>query len=209
MYCWERAPKVPPFIPGDNDRGNYRTLQLSIVFRRGIGSVIAMASYALIGGSRIGWASPIIIGSAIFAVVLLVTAVLRARRRANPLIPLQIFANRSFVRGSFTSVLGFAAAAGFLYLAPQYLRNIEGLSSVEAGLASALYSTAKQFGQLIGIAAVSTLLIAASPTFHTAYDDIGPWAWLMLAACGVMVVALNLTSHPNSYLRGDTVRVKQ
>ncbi|MGW9403452.1 MFS transporter [Arthrobacter sp. NPDC055585] len=242
---------------------------------------LAALAFALIEGTQLGWTSApilIVLGA---AAVLLTVGLLRARRRPDPLIPLRLFADRPFVRASLTSVIGFAAAAGFFYVAPQYLRSIRGESALEAGifllplaiaalasaqlsgrivaagragqdlvaggvvmalgsvmlllwsdgslwvvaaafiifgfgygllndplsveelaslpdseagLASSLFSTSKQTGQLFGIAAVGTILSAASPDFASAYRDVGGWGWAALVICGVAVSALNVPS---------------
>ena len=246
-----------------------------------VSGFLAALAFALIEGTQLGWTSAPILIALGAAAVLLIVALLRARGRPDPLIPLRLFADRPFVRASLTSIIGFAAAAGFFYVAPQYLRSIRGdnaleagifllplamaalasaqlsgrivaagragqdlvaggvtmaLGSVmlllwsdgslwvvaaafvvfgfgygllndplsveelaslpdsEAGLASSLFSTSKQTGQLLGIAAVGTILSAASSDFATGYRDVGGWVWVALLVCGVAVSALNVPS---------------
>jgi len=76
--------------------------------------------------------------------------------------------------------------------APLSVTALASLPDAEAGLASALFSTSKQTGQLLGIAAVGTALATASVDFHTAYKEAGVWVWAILIGCGVGVVLLNL-----------------
>lgn len=85
------------------------------------------------------------------------------------------------------------------------MEELASLPDSEAGLASSLFSTSKQTGQLFGIAAVGTILSAASPDFASAYRDAGGWGWAALAVCGVAVSALNV---PSLGSRGKPIRTR-
>ncbi|MCC3295692.1 MFS transporter [Arthrobacter sp. zg-Y411] len=260
---------------------NPSPLPFDVVGQLLVSGFLAALAFAMIEGTQLGWTSAPILISLGAAAVLLIVWLLRARRRPDPLIPLRLFADRPFVRASLTSIIGFAAAAGFFYIAPQYLRSIRGESALEAGifllplaiaalvsaqlsgrivaagragqdlvagggimalgsvmlllwsdgslwveaasfvvfgfgygllndplsveelaalpdseagLASSLFSTSKQTGQLLGIAVVGTILSAASADFANAYRHVGGWVWMALLVCSIAVAALNIPS---------------
>lgn len=87
----------------------------------------------------------------------------------------------------------FVFGLGFGFIAdPVSVTALGALAPDEAGLASSLISTSKQTGQMLGIAAVGTLLAsAAGSTEVIEFDDMGGWVWALLTAAGVAIVVLN------------------
>jgi EmrB/QacA subfamily drug resistance transporter len=86
------------------------------------------------GGSEYAWGSPVIIGLGVAIVVAIVLFVPVERRAAEPVIPLSLFANRTFVVASLVGFLvGFAMFGAITYL-PQYQQVVRGVSATASGL---------------------------------------------------------------------------
>jgi EmrB/QacA subfamily drug resistance transporter len=67
-------------------------------------------------------------------VVTLVAFIVQERRHPEPLVPLQIFTNRSIVACTLAATAGGAAWYGMLAFVPPYLQSIQGATPLVAGL---------------------------------------------------------------------------
>jgi DNA-binding MarR family transcriptional regulator len=86
------------------------------------------------GGTTFSWASPVIIGLGLAAVALAVAWWQSARRAAEPVLPLRLFANPVF---SVSSAIGFTAGFamfGALAFLPIYLQVVRGVSPTISGV---------------------------------------------------------------------------
>ena len=101
--------------------------------------VLALALTALVlftswGGVEYEWGSPVILGLAVASAVLAVAFVLIERRAPEPVLPMRLFRNRTFV---VTTLLGLVVGAGMMgalaYL-PTYLQMAYGVDATESGL---------------------------------------------------------------------------
>ncbi|HMN99345.1 MAG TPA: MFS transporter [Miltoncostaeaceae bacterium] len=72
---------------------------------------------------------------AIVAVVALVAFVLRQRRAANPLYDLKVAGRRTFWVAACAGIIVFGSLMGAAFVSQQYLQNVLGYSSLEAGAA--------------------------------------------------------------------------
>jgi EmrB/QacA subfamily drug resistance transporter len=81
-----------------------------------------------------GWGSTYVIGFGVAALVVLVLFVLREARTADPLLPLDLFENRSLSAGVVLVVTGFFALFGILFFIGLYLQNVHGYSPVQTGV---------------------------------------------------------------------------
>jgi EmrB/QacA subfamily drug resistance transporter len=89
---------------------------------------------ALIEGSSQGWTSPLILGLFSGSAVLLAAFLLVEVRVREPMVPLSLFGNRVFsVANVASAVLGFAIV-GTLFFLVQFLQNVQGYTTFEAGL---------------------------------------------------------------------------
>lgn len=160
--------------------------------------------FAVIEAPRFGMLSVWIVGSIGVAVASFVLLLFHERRRAEPLVPLPLFGERSF-RGAFViAILGFLAFGGLLFVNTLYLQEVRGLSASAAGLltlplAAATVIAAPLSGRLMAtggarlpfviagscMGAGSLLLIVLTPT--------QPVGWLVLpyAVFGVGYGMLN------------------
>jgi predicted MFS family arabinose efflux permease len=81
-----------------------------------------------------GWGSAYVIGFGAAALVALVAFVAWEARTADPLLPLDLFRNRSLSAGVVLVVTGFFALFGILFFIGLYLQNVHGYSPVQTGV---------------------------------------------------------------------------
>jgi predicted MFS family arabinose efflux permease len=98
------------------------------------GAVVALV-YGALGGADHGWTSPAVVASLLSAATLLSAFVLIERRTADPLVPLDLFRNRTLSTGVALAVLGGAARASTFVLVALYLQQALHLAPQQAGLA--------------------------------------------------------------------------
>ena len=156
--------------------------------------------YALIDAPTSGWASP---GALILfgvAVVSFAAFIIIERRASDPLVPLGLFADRSFAAGSVLSVLAFFALNGGLFLASLFWLQIQDVPATTVGvwllpLGGAMLVSAVLSGRIIGrigdraaLVIGSLLLAAGLISMSFAQIDGG---YLQVAA-GLALVGLGL-----------------
>ncbi|WP_433613798.1 MDR family MFS transporter [Dactylosporangium sp. CA-139114] len=96
--------------------------------------VTALVLVTTWGGTQYAWGSAEIRGLAIVAVLGLVAFVLVERRHPEPIVPLSVFANRTF---TLVAVLGFLvgfAMFGAITFLPLYQQIVQGASATNSGL---------------------------------------------------------------------------
>ncbi len=87
-----------------------------------------------LGGSELGWASPWVLALGGLAVVALALFIVVERRASEPVLPLHLFANRTFwVTSVVAAIIGFALFGALVYL-PVFLQVIRGASATGSGL---------------------------------------------------------------------------
>jgi EmrB/QacA subfamily drug resistance transporter len=92
--------------------------------------------YGLIEGPDKGWTHGPVLGAFGLAAVMVSGFVLWERRTAHPMLPLELFRDRRFSRGSGVITIAFFVMFGFLFLTTQYLQFVRSYSPLEAGLAT-------------------------------------------------------------------------
>jgi EmrB/QacA subfamily drug resistance transporter len=98
------------------------------------GAVVALV-YGALGGADHGWTSPAVVASLVGSATLLGAFVLTERRTADPLVPLDLFRNRTLSTGVTLAVLGGAARASTFVLVALYLQQALAMAPQQAGLA--------------------------------------------------------------------------
>ena len=98
------------------------------------GSVVALV-YGALGGADHGWTSPAVVASLVGSAALLGAFVLIERRTTDPLVPLDLFSNRTLSTGVALAVLGGAARASTFVLVALYLQQALDMAPQQAGLA--------------------------------------------------------------------------
>lgn len=154
----------------------------------GLGAVLLVAATALLllalnwGGSTYAWTSPEILGLLAASVVFWTTFTFRLLRAAEPLISLEVLANRIVLTGALAVFMLQASNVGLSVYLPVYLQFHLGLTAGESG--SAL------LGLLLGTVAGATTSGKLIPRF-THYKRI---ALLGTAFASICLVALALVS---------------
>ena len=86
------------------------------------------------GGSTYPWRSPEILSLAVGGSLLSLLFVLRQRTAAQPIIPLRLFASRTFTLVTAAGLLVGAAMFGSIVFLPVFFQLVTGASATEAGL---------------------------------------------------------------------------
>jgi EmrB/QacA subfamily drug resistance transporter len=111
--------------------------------------------WALLRGNAIGWTSVEVMGALALGAVFAITFVTYELRTPTPMVPMRLFASRSFSAGAAASFLFYAAMYGVLFLLPQFLQVSLGAGPLGAGLrllpwTSTLFVTAPVAGAMVG-----------------------------------------------------------
>ncbi len=111
--------------------------------------------WSLLRGNAAGWTSPEVTGTVIAGLAFTVAFVLWELRTPAPMVPMRLFASRSFASGVLASFLFYAAMYGVLFLLPQFLQVSLGFSPFGAGLrllpwTATLFVTAPVAGAMVG-----------------------------------------------------------
>ncbi|HYC50294.1 MAG TPA: MDR family MFS transporter [Gemmatimonadaceae bacterium] len=87
-----------------------------------------------LGGTVYPWTDPIMLGIAAVSIVALGLFVMAERRAAEPVLPLELFANRTFsTTVAVGAIIGFAMFGSVTYM-PVFLQVVTGASPTESGL---------------------------------------------------------------------------
>jgi EmrB/QacA subfamily drug resistance transporter len=92
-------------------------------------------TYALIEANTYGWGSARIVGAFAVAALALVAFVLLERHQRAPMLPLELFKNRTYTGSNTVILLVALAMFGVFFFVSLYMQNILGYSAVEAGAA--------------------------------------------------------------------------
>ena len=98
----------------------------------GVTALVLLASW---GGTRLPWTSPTVLGLAALTVAAAAVFVLVERRAAEPVIPLGLFADRTFTAAVVAGLVMAVAMFGTLGYLPTYLQMAVGLGPTAAGMA--------------------------------------------------------------------------
>ena len=97
-------------------------------------SLGAIVLFTSLGGTTWGWGSPQVIGLIIASVILVPAFLWQENRAAEPILPLELFRNRTFaVTSAVGFIVGFALFGAITYL-PLFLQVTKGSSPTRSGL---------------------------------------------------------------------------
>ncbi len=102
-------------------------------FLLSIASIGALV-FTIIEAPEWGWASPTTLAGFAVAAGLIAAFVAVELARQDPLLPVEIFANRRFSAASVAITSAFFALFGFVFLIAQYFQLIRGYTPLEAGV---------------------------------------------------------------------------
>lgn len=162
--------------------------------------------WALIETDSHAWTSAYTIIFLAAGVVLLILFVIRELFAANPLLPMDLFKNRSLSGGTVLVILGFLCLYGVFFFVSLYLQNVHGYSPVGAGVRLLPLTGVFAFSAPLGgvmteklgprapLAIGMALLGIAMVGLHglgvdSGYSALWPWFLLIGIALGLVVVA--------------------
>ncbi len=136
---------------------------------------LASLMFALNQGTRQGWESPLVLGSAAIGVALMTAFVFVELRKTEPMVQLRLFSNKLFGSTAVVSFFSSAAFLGILFVTPVFLQEGRGVSPLESGLTT--------FPEAIGVVCSTQLVARLYPRF-------GPRRLMVGGMAGLGVVAL-------------------
>ncbi|MFA7694881.1 MAG: MFS transporter [Methanoregula sp.] len=145
------AKVIPASSPVGNN-GGFDKAGAGLVFV-GLASLVFMVSE----GETLGWASPVILGAAVLAVITLGGFVRHELGAADPLLDIRLFRNRNFFLANLLLFLVFFSFSGISYLLPFYLEYVHSYDTSTAGLIMTSLSFAMMVAGLIAGAAFNRL----------------------------------------------------
>jgi EmrB/QacA subfamily drug resistance transporter len=98
----------------------------------GLGGLV----YGLIESARLGWRSPLVIGTLTVGLLCLIAFFFVEARVAEPMVPLQLFQSRPFSGANLLTLFLYAAVGIFFFLFPLNLIQVQGYSATAAGAAA-------------------------------------------------------------------------
>jgi EmrB/QacA subfamily drug resistance transporter len=98
----------------------------------GLGGVV----YGFIESTSRGWAHPLVVGSLLAGFACLAGFALAENRVSSPMVPLTLFASRSFSGANLLTLFLYAALGIFLFLFPMNFIQVQGYSTTAAGAAA-------------------------------------------------------------------------
>ena len=202
------------FIDETRDETHVR-LDLPGLATSGIG--LFTLTYGLIEGNTYGWGSPRIVGSFVVAVVAIVAFVLLERHQRNPMLPLELFRNRTYTGANLVVLLVALAMFGVFFFMSLYMQQILGYSAVQTGaaflpmtiliilLAPIAGKTSDRIGSR-GLMTVGMVLIAAQLVYFSRLGlDATFWNLLPAFLVGGAGMALTMTPSAAAATRGVSV----
>jgi EmrB/QacA subfamily drug resistance transporter len=90
--------------------------------------------FGLVRAQSLGWTSATILASLSIGVALLACFVAWERRTAEPMLPMQFFAKRSFAVTNVASLAMYFGMFGSIFFLSQYMQNVLGNTPFQAGL---------------------------------------------------------------------------
>ncbi len=131
-------------------------------------------TYGLIEANNYGWGSARIIGSFVVAVVSLAAFLVLERTQRAPMLPLDLFRNRTYTGANTVILLVALSMFGVFFFVSLYMQNILGYSAVQAGAA---------------FLPMTLLIIVIAPLAGRMTDRVGS-RWFMTG--GMLLIAIQL-----------------
>ena len=168
LCVWFTRKYVPESC--DNSMDGHPDVWGSVLGALGLAGITA----ALVEGPGRGFGDPLVVGAAVLGVVALAAFVVLQRRQRDPLVPPDLFANRTFVVANALTFVVYAALSGVMMLFVLQLQTSLGYSPTAAGLAGL---------------PISVLMLMLSARSGKAAQRFGPRWFLVI---GPMIIAAAL-----------------
>jgi EmrB/QacA subfamily drug resistance transporter len=98
-------------------------------------SGLGLLVFGLIAASDRGWSSPLVLGSILLGVILLIVFVAAERRSPTPMMPLGVFESLTFTGVNILTLLLYGALGGTMFFLPFLLIQVHGYTATQAGAA--------------------------------------------------------------------------
>ena len=134
------------------------------------GSGIFAIVYALIEGGHAGWTDPTILTLVAVGIVLLITFVWWERRAADPMMKLELFAQRNFWVGNVIALAIAFGMLGIFFPMTLFLQGALGFSPIRAGLT---------------MTPMSIMILIAAPLAGRMTDKIGA-RWILVSGLSLV-----------------------
>lgn len=141
LLAWRLIPHDPPVVTG-------RRFDLPGALT--VTAAATLTVFTLVQGPETGWLDPVIVATAIGAVVFLVAFVLIERKATDPLIPFRLFRNRNTVGGAATTFLYMGSFGALPYFLTVLLQDVHAFTPLQTGLAFLIPSAAIFTGTQLG-----------------------------------------------------------
>lgn len=169
----------------------------------GLGGVV----FGLIEGSRLGWGDPLVLSAVILGAALFAAFLLRERRSAEPVMPLELFRIRNFRAGNLATAFIYGALALNGFAVVVFLQETAGFTATLAGAASLPVTVvmivgssrvgkwADRIGPRLFMTLGPAVMAVGAALLLTAGDPFHYW-WQMLPAVILLGIGLTLTVSP-------------
>jgi EmrB/QacA subfamily drug resistance transporter len=96
---------------------------------------LGLLVFGLIAASDRGWSNPLVVGSILLGVILLIVFVAAERRSQTPMMPLSVFESLTFSGVNILTLLLYGALGGTMFFLPFLLIQVHGYTATQAGAA--------------------------------------------------------------------------
>src|SRR5579872_7087692 len=164
---------------------------LDIVGAALVATGLGALTYALIGSTIHGWSDPRTVGTMIFGAAMLAMFVLQERRSRNPLLPLSLFASRTFTSINLATLFLYGALGALFYEMPFVMIQVHRYTATQTALATlpliACLVLLARFGTQLAYRFGLRTMLTCGPT---------------ITACGFFLIAL-LEPHRSYLVRSE------
>ena len=170
-------------------------------------AAMALLVFTIIEAPTYGWAATRTVGGFVLAAALLGAFVAWERRRADPMLPMSLFANRRFTAASGAVTVAFFSLFGFIFLMTQYFQFVRGYGPLSTGVHLLPVATSVGVASVLGtklavragtkvVVTTGLLLVAGFYAWVATTIGTGIGYGIIAAQMVVYGVGMGLTSAP-------------
>jgi EmrB/QacA subfamily drug resistance transporter len=193
-------------IPADPPVERGRSFDLPGALSAGAG--VTLLVFALVRGPELGWASPVVVATAIAGLAGFALFALVERRSQDPLLPPRLLANRNLASAVAIAFLFWGTFGSVLYFLTLYLQDVHGYEALETGLAfllptAVVVAASTLAGRVVtrcglrptlvgalAVGALGALLLALAMSPSGSYGALVPGLLLLSVGDGIVFTAM-------------------